>query len=197
MTASLGYWSVWAIGFVARPVGSILFGHLGDTRGRRPTLLLSILCVSVPTILIGALPTHQQAGEAAPVLMAIMRLVQGLAVGGEVRCGFLSSRFTCRTVLRCFRGLWPCLTANYVHCSMSFPFFIYALRCASCIAPPVADLLHVSVTLCSLHIAAPHNAVWIRHRVPVGAGEHAAAGGHDTPQHWVAEQLAPCASSLD
>jgi hypothetical protein len=58
-------------------------------------MLLSILCVSVPTILIGALPTYEQAGVAAPVLMAIMRLVQGLAVGGEVRCGMHRSKRIC------------------------------------------------------------------------------------------------------
>ncbi len=82
---AMGYWAIWAIGFISRPVGSVLFGHLGDTRGRRPTLLLSILCMSVPSIIIGALPTYQQAGAVAPVLLALMRLVQGLALGGEVR----------------------------------------------------------------------------------------------------------------
>jgi MFS transporter, MHS family, proline/betaine transporter len=80
----VGYWAIWAVGFVSRPAGAVLFGHLGDTRGRRFTLLLSILCVSVPTILIGALPTYAQAGAAAPVLLGIMRAIQGLAVGGEV-----------------------------------------------------------------------------------------------------------------
>ncbi|WIA36065.1 hypothetical protein OEZ86_007421 [Tetradesmus obliquus] len=79
----LSYWAVFALGFIARPLGSILFGHLGDSRGRRVTLLWSILCVSVPTILVGCLPTYHQIGIAAPVLMAILRLVQGLAVGGE------------------------------------------------------------------------------------------------------------------
>ena len=72
------------MGFVARPIGAVLFGHLGDSHGRRVALLLSILCISVPTILIGALPTYAQAGVVAPVLLALLRLVQGLAVGGEV-----------------------------------------------------------------------------------------------------------------
>lgn len=66
-------------------MGSVLFGHMGDAHGRRPTLLLSILGVSLPTIIIGALPTYAQAGAAAPVLLSLLRLVQGLAVGGEVR----------------------------------------------------------------------------------------------------------------
>jgi MFS transporter, MHS family, proline/betaine transporter len=81
---ALGYWAIWALGFISRPVGSVLFGHLGDAYGRRPTLLLSILCISVPTILIGALPTYVQAGMVAPVLLAVLRMCQGLALGGEV-----------------------------------------------------------------------------------------------------------------
>jgi MFS family permease len=82
----LSYWAVYAAGFVARPVGAILFGHLGDARGRRQSLLLSILTMAVPSILIGALPTHAQAGDVAPVLLALLRVVQGLALGGEVCC---------------------------------------------------------------------------------------------------------------
>ncbi len=82
----LGYWSVWAGGYLARPIGAVFFGHLGDAYGRRPTLLLSILGMTVPSILVGALPTYAQAGVVAPVLLGLLRLVQGLALGGEV-CG--------------------------------------------------------------------------------------------------------------
>eukprot|EP00775_Hariotina_reticulata_P012843 gene12843-12970_t len=59
------------------------FGHVGDVYGRRITMLLSILTMTIPTVLIGCLPTYHQAGIAAPILLAIMRFIQGLAVGGE------------------------------------------------------------------------------------------------------------------
>lgn len=72
-----------AVGFLSRPAGAILFGHLGDTRGRGFCLLLSILVMGIPTVLIGCLPTYTQAGLASPILLAVLRLVQGLAMGGE------------------------------------------------------------------------------------------------------------------
>lgn len=56
---------------------------MGDTKGRRITLLVSVTMMAVPTVLIGALPTFQQAGIAAPALLAILRAIQGLAMGGE------------------------------------------------------------------------------------------------------------------
>lgn len=72
-----------AVGFVSRPVGALLFGHMGDTRGRGLCLLLSVILMGVPTVVIGCLPTYSQAGIAAPALLAIARLIQGLAMGGE------------------------------------------------------------------------------------------------------------------
>eukprot|EP00878_Enallax_costatus_P017013 GHUV01017861.1.p1 GENE.GHUV01017861.1~~GHUV01017861.1.p1 ORF type:complete len:573 (+),score=108.97 GHUV01017861.1:493-2211(+) len=75
--------AVYAVGFIARPVGSVIFGHIGDTRGRRLNLLLTISIMAVPTVLIGCLPTFAQIGIAAPALLAVLRLIQGLAMGGE------------------------------------------------------------------------------------------------------------------
>lgn len=66
-----------AVGFLSRPAGAVLFGHLGDTKGRGFCLLLSVLVMGVPTVLIGCLPTYDQAGYASPVLLAVLRLVQG------------------------------------------------------------------------------------------------------------------------
>lgn len=82
-TAQLAFWGVYAVGFIARPLGAIVFGHIGDSLGRRVTLLISILAITLPTTIIGALPTYAQAGIIAPVLLAILRFVQGVAVGGE------------------------------------------------------------------------------------------------------------------
>lgn len=81
--ALLAVWGVYALGFVSRPAGSILFGHIADRFGRRPAMLWSIAAILVPTATIGALPTHASAGAAAPALLAACRFAQGLAVGGE------------------------------------------------------------------------------------------------------------------
>src|SRR3954447_576555 len=64
-------------------VGSIVFGHIGDRAGRKAALTLSVLAMAIPTLLIGLLPTFAQIGLAAPALLVLLRLVQGLSVGGE------------------------------------------------------------------------------------------------------------------
>ncbi len=74
---------VFAAGFLMRPVGALLFGHIGDRYGRRNALTLSVVAMAVPTFLIGLLPTFKQIGVTASVLMVALRLVQGLSVGGE------------------------------------------------------------------------------------------------------------------
>ncbi len=75
--------TIFAIGFLCRPIGALLFGFLGDTRGRAQTLRLSILMISLPTLLIGLLPTYQQIGLFAPVLLMLIRMWQGISIGGE------------------------------------------------------------------------------------------------------------------
>jgi len=80
ITASLG---TFAAGFLMRPLGGILFGHLGDRYGRRMALAFSILLVTVPTLTIGLLPTYEYIGIAAPIILVVCRLLQGLCVGGE------------------------------------------------------------------------------------------------------------------
>lgn len=72
------------VGSLIRPVSGIIFGYLGDRLGRKFALLLSIFCITVPTFIIGMLPTYQQVGIVAPVLLIIMRFLQGLAIGGEL-----------------------------------------------------------------------------------------------------------------
>ncbi|MFF8386559.1 MFS transporter [Streptomyces kanasensis] len=73
----------YAVGFAARPLGALVFGHYGDRLGRKRLLVLSLLLMGGATFAIGLLPTHATIGSAAPVLLTVLRLVQGFALGGE------------------------------------------------------------------------------------------------------------------
>jgi MFS family permease len=83
VASTLAALSTFAIGFVARPIGGALIGHFGDRVGRKRMLVLSLLVMGVGTALIGVLPTYETIGVVAPVLLVLIRLAQGLAVGGE------------------------------------------------------------------------------------------------------------------
>ena len=72
-----------AFGFVARPIGGILFGHFGDRIGRKKTLVTALMLMGVASTLIGLMPTYATIGIAAPILLTILRFVQGLAIGGQ------------------------------------------------------------------------------------------------------------------
>ncbi len=72
-----------AVGFIARPFGGVVFAHFGDRVGRKSVLVTTLIIVGVSTFLIGLLPTYESAGVAAPVLLVVLRFVQGLGVGGE------------------------------------------------------------------------------------------------------------------
>lgn len=78
-----------AVGFLARPVGGIIAGHLGDRWGRRPTLVLAMVVMGSATTLIGLLPTHAMVGVLAPLLLVLLRLIQGLGVGAQWAGGAL------------------------------------------------------------------------------------------------------------
>jgi MFS transporter, MHS family, proline/betaine transporter len=75
--------AVFGLGFVARPLGGIVIGRLGDTRGRKAALVLCILTMAVGTVLIGLIPPYAAIGVAAPVLVLVARLLQGFSAGGE------------------------------------------------------------------------------------------------------------------
>jgi len=83
LTGTLLAFTTYALGFVARPVGGIVFGHYGDRIGRKRLLMLSLVLMGLATTMIGLLPTHAQIGIWAPVALVLLRLVQGFAVGGE------------------------------------------------------------------------------------------------------------------
>lgn len=82
--ALIATFGVFAAGFAMRPVGAILFGYLGDRYGRKLSLTASILLMAVPTACIGLLPTYTEIGIVAPILLTVIRLLQGLALGGEL-----------------------------------------------------------------------------------------------------------------
>lgn len=81
--ATLAAFATFGVGFAARPVGAVLFGYVGDRFGRRPALLVTIVMIGLATGLIGLVPDYGAIGIAAPIALAVLRLVQGLAVGGE------------------------------------------------------------------------------------------------------------------
>lgn len=83
-TASLmATFGIFAAGFIMRPLGGIIFGHIGDKIGRKSALLWSIYLMAIPTTLIGLLPTYEQIGWLTPLLLSLIRLAQGLSMGGE------------------------------------------------------------------------------------------------------------------
>lgn len=81
--ATLAAFATFGVGFLARPLGAIIFGHIGDKYGRRPALIISIAVIGVATGVIGLLPTYGSIGVWAPVMLTVLRLLQGVAVGGE------------------------------------------------------------------------------------------------------------------
>src|SRR5438094_624016 len=80
---TLAAFATYAVGFVARPIGGIVFGHFGDRIGRKSMLFLTLTIMGVATFLIGLLPTYNEIGILAPILLVLLRLFQGLGVGGE------------------------------------------------------------------------------------------------------------------
>ena len=110
-TALLASLATFGLAFVARPLGSILFGHFGDRVGRKATLVGSLLLMGVATFLIGVLPTYDQVGLLAPALLALLRFSQGLALGGEWSGAALLAVETARPGRRAWAAMWPQLGA--------------------------------------------------------------------------------------
>src|SRR5262245_34231101 len=80
---TLEAFATYAVGFAARPVGAAIFGHWGDRLGRKATLIVTLLLMGVSSALIGVLPGTNTIGVAAPILLVLLRVLQGIAVGGE------------------------------------------------------------------------------------------------------------------
>ncbi len=83
LIGTLSAFGTFAVGFAARPLGGVVFGHFGDRIGRKTMLVLSLMIMGIATFLIGCLPTHASIGIAAPILLVLLRFAQGIGVGGE------------------------------------------------------------------------------------------------------------------
>ncbi|GAB2838269.1 hypothetical protein GCM10027074_00710 [Streptomyces deserti] len=81
MAGTLAAIATFGMGFVARPLGSVLFGHIGDRHGRRPVLVTSLLLTGASTVAVGCVPTYDTIGVVAPVLLLVLRFLQGLGLG--------------------------------------------------------------------------------------------------------------------
>ena len=110
-SATLASLATFGIAFFARPVGSALFGHFGDRVGRKTTLVAALLTMGLSTVAIGALPTYETIGVAAPVLLALCRFGQGLGLGGEWGGAVLLAIENAPPGKRAWYGMFPQLGA--------------------------------------------------------------------------------------
>ena len=110
-TATLASLATFGIAFLARPIGSALFGHFGDRVGRKTTLVAALLTTGVSTVAIGALPTYASIGIAAPILLALCRFGQGLGLGGEWGGAVLLAIENAPPGKRAWYGMFPQLGA--------------------------------------------------------------------------------------
>src|SRR5258706_6424434 len=110
-SATLASLATFAIAFLARPIGSALFGHFGDRVGRKTTLVAALLTMGLSTVTIGALPTYATIGLAAPLLLAICRFGQGLGLGGEWGGAVLLAVENAPPGKRAWYGMFPQLGA--------------------------------------------------------------------------------------
>ncbi|KAF5272942.1 hypothetical protein FQR65_LT17279 [Abscondita terminalis] len=111
MTATIQSLATFAIAFIARPIGAAVFGHLGDRIGRKATLVAALLTMGISTVCIGLLPTYAQIGIAAPLLLALCRLGQGLGLGGEWSGAVLLATENAPEGKRAWYGMFPQLGA--------------------------------------------------------------------------------------
>ncbi|WP_028244984.1 MFS transporter [Pseudoclavibacter soli] len=109
--ALLSSLAIFGVAFVARPIGSIIFGHFGDRIGRKGTLVASLLFMGLATFLIGCLPTYSQIGYWAPALLALMRFCQGIGLGGEWSGAALVATENAPKAKRALWGTFPQLGA--------------------------------------------------------------------------------------
>ncbi|MBD9517443.1 MFS transporter [Pseudomonas sp. PDM22] len=124
LTAVLVAFAAFGAGFFARPLGGVVFGHLGDRYGRQKALVATLVLMGLSTLLIGFLPTHASIGAAAPVLLVLLRLVQGFAAGGEWGGAAL---FGIEVAPKGRRGLWGSFTSMGIGIGGIFGSAVFAI----------------------------------------------------------------------
>lgn len=107
LSGTLAAFATFGVAFVSRPAGAIVFGHFGDRIGRKKMLVVSLVLMGSATVLIGLIPTYDQIGVAAPILLVLARLVQGFAVGGEWGGAVLMAVEHAPAEKRAFYGSFP------------------------------------------------------------------------------------------
>lgn len=107
LAATLASFATFGVGFCARPLGGVFFGHLGDTIGRKWTLVITLLGMGISTFLVGCLPTYAEVGVLAPVLLVLLRFLQGFMVGGEWGGSMLVVVENAPARRRGFLSAWP------------------------------------------------------------------------------------------
>lgn len=107
ITGTLVAYLTFAVGFIARPVGSVIFGHYGDRIGRKTMLILTLFIMGAATFLIGLLPTYESIGIWAPILLVVLRIFQGIGIGGEYGGAVLMAVEYAPEGRRGFYGSWP------------------------------------------------------------------------------------------
>ena len=107
LAATLSSVATFAVGFVARPLGGVIFGHFGDKLGRKAMLVLTLNMMGIATFLVGLMPTFEQIGLLAPLLLVLLRVVQGIGVGGEWGGAALMAVEYSPGHKRGYYGSWP------------------------------------------------------------------------------------------
>ena len=107
LVGTLLAYTTFFVGFISRPIGGIIFGHYGDRIGRKTVLVLTLLIMGIATFLIGLLPTYASVGVWAPVLLLVLRVFQGLGIGGEWGGAVLMAVEHSPENRRGFYGSWP------------------------------------------------------------------------------------------
>lgn len=110
---TLASFATFGVGFAARPLGGLIFGHFGDTLGRRPVLIITLCGMGLFTFLIGCLPSYSAIGVWAPILLVLCRFLQGIAVGGEWGGAVIMTIESAPPGKRGFYGGWPQVGGNY------------------------------------------------------------------------------------
>lgn len=122
--ATLESLATFALAFFARPLGAALFGHFGDRKGRKATLVAALMTMGPPTVAIGLLPGYQSIGLAAPILLALFRFGQGLGLGGEWGGAVLLATENAPKGKKAWYGMFPQLGAPIGFLTSSATFFL-------------------------------------------------------------------------